>query len=212
TQDAAPPELLPLKMAVAAGANSGPIEAHDDRSQRIVAELEKLVDMSFPNATPLDDVIKYVRRCTTSRGFPDGIPIYIDPLGLQEAEKSVASTVSLDLAQVPLRASLRLLLEQLGLTYQVKDGLLKITSMGSEATSGDDDQPVRDGSLDGMAGMGGMGLTGEPAEASRGTILNQEAASDQAEELRVADGPGPGQPAAEKAAARGTFSTPSHPS
>ena len=31
--DAAPPELLPLKMAVAGAADSGPIDAHDDKSQ-----------------------------------------------------------------------------------------------------------------------------------------------------------------------------------
>ena len=44
----------------------------------------------------------------------------------------------LDLAQVPLKTSLRLLLKQLGLTYKVKDGLLQITSIHSE------DPPVED--------------------------------------------------------------------
>ena len=53
--------------------------------------------MHFPNETPLEDVIKYVRTSTTSPAFPDGIPIYVDPLGLQEAEKTTASTVTIDL-------------------------------------------------------------------------------------------------------------------
>ena len=34
--DAAPPELLPLRMDVAGGEDAGPIEAPDDRSQRVV--------------------------------------------------------------------------------------------------------------------------------------------------------------------------------
>ena len=56
--DAGPPELLPLNMAVAGQADSGPIEANDDRSRKIVAELSNVSDLSFPNETPLEDVIK----------------------------------------------------------------------------------------------------------------------------------------------------------
>jgi uncharacterized protein (TIGR02231 family) len=37
--DAAPPELLPLKMAVADVVDSGPIDAQDDRSQKIIEEV-----------------------------------------------------------------------------------------------------------------------------------------------------------------------------
>ena len=46
--DAAPPELLPLTMAIADRGDSGPLEAKDDRSQKIAAELGKLIDMQFP--------------------------------------------------------------------------------------------------------------------------------------------------------------------
>jgi hypothetical protein len=195
--DAAPPDLLPLRMAVAGAADPGPIEADDERSRRIAAELEVLIDMSFPNETPLEDVLKYVRSSTKSPRFPDGIPIYVDPVGLQEAEKTPTSPVVIDLAQVPLRTSLKLLLEQLGLTYKVRDGLLKITSMNSEDPQAEDDVPLPVG-FAGMGGMGGMGLSLEQAQASGGATLNREAASDQAEELRVADGPGPGPPAPER--------------
>ena len=144
--DAAPPELLPLKMAVAGEVDLGPIEAQDDRSQTVVAELGKPIPMSFAKETPLDDVIKYVRTSTKSQAFPDGIPIYVDPLGMQEAERSLNSTVTIDLAQVPLRTSLKLLLKQLGLTYQVKDGLLTITSEDSADQPFGADEPSRDGS------------------------------------------------------------------
>ena len=70
--------------------------------------------MTFPNETPLEDVIKYIRSCTKSSTFPEGIPIYVDPVGLQEAEKTMASTVTFDLKQVALRTSLKLILKQLG--------------------------------------------------------------------------------------------------
>ncbi|HKI17391.1 MAG TPA: hypothetical protein VKA15_05905 [Isosphaeraceae bacterium] len=60
-------------------------------------------------------MLAYVKSSTKSPTYPAGIPIYVDPVGLQEAEKSMTSTVTIDLEQVPLRASLRLLLQQLGL-------------------------------------------------------------------------------------------------
>ena len=46
--------------------------------------------------------------------------------------------------------------------------------------------------MGGMGGMGGMGLSLEQAQASGVAMLNQAAASDQAEEMRVADEPSPG--------------------
>jgi hypothetical protein len=204
--DAAPPELLPLKMAVAGHVNTGPIDGQDDRSQRIVAELAKLIDMKFKDETPLEGVIKYVRDSTKSPTFPEGIPIYVDPIGLQEAEKSLTSTASIDLAQVPLRMSLSLLLKQLGLAYQVNDGLLTITA----ETSADEsilNESSRRGIAGGMGGMGGgMGLSMEQTQAYAGARLNQVAASDQAEELRVTDGQGSDASPAEKDGPSVTFS------
>jgi hypothetical protein len=203
--DAAPPELLPLKMAVPVGTDPGPIEAKDERSQRIAAELGKPIDMKFANETPLEDVLKYVRSATMSPAFPEGIPIYVDPVGLQEAEKTHTSPVTINLTQVPLRTTLKLLLEQVGLAYQIKDGLLKITSMSSEDEARDAGGPDRGGFMGGMAGMGGfmggmagMGMSTELAQASGGALLNQAAAGEQAEELRVADGQGPGPSPLEK--------------
>ncbi len=43
--------------------------------------------MSFNAETPLDDVLKYIKQATTTPTF-SGIPIYVDPVGLQEAERS----------------------------------------------------------------------------------------------------------------------------
>jgi RNA polymerase sigma factor (sigma-70 family) len=100
-------------------------------SRAILEKLEKPISMSFANETPLEDVLKYIKSATQSRN-DTGIPIYVDPVGLNEAEKTMTSPVQLDLEGVPLKTTLRLLLKQLGLTYWVKDGLLMITSESSE--------------------------------------------------------------------------------
>jgi uncharacterized protein (TIGR02231 family) len=56
-----------------------------------------------------------------------------------------------------------------------------------------------------MGGMGGMGLTLEQVQAFGGARLNQAAANEQAEELRVANGQGTGPAPAERDAPSVTF-------
>ena len=51
--------------------------------------------MSFGTETPLEDFLKYIKQATTEPNYP-GIPIYVDPLGLQEADKTMTSTVQLE--------------------------------------------------------------------------------------------------------------------
>jgi hypothetical protein len=98
---------------------------------RIRDWLERPIPMRFPDETPLDDVLKYIKQATTTPGY-SGIPIYVDPIGLQEAERSLNSTVQIDLEGVALRETLGLCLKQLGLTYGVKEGRLRITSQDEE--------------------------------------------------------------------------------
>jgi hypothetical protein len=108
-----------------------PYTGFDDiRSRRVLAKLEEPISMSFAAETPLDDVLKYIKQATTTPTF-SGIPIYVDPVGLQEAERSINSTIQLDLEGVPLRRTLQLMLTQLGLAYFVEDGILVITSEDS---------------------------------------------------------------------------------
>jgi hypothetical protein len=102
---------------------------------RILEVLGRPIPMRFPAETPLDDVLKYIKQATTTPEYP-GLPIYVDPIGLQEAERSLSSTVQIDLDGVPLRETLRLCLEQLGLRYEVREGRLRITS--------EDEDPVPD--------------------------------------------------------------------
>ena len=100
---------------------------------RIWVALEQPVPMRFPNDTTLEDVMKFIESATHG---PDGkgIPIYVDPLGLQDAERSMTSTVTINLEGVALKTSLRLCLDQLGLSYGIRDGILLITSAEREVT------------------------------------------------------------------------------
>ena len=65
--------------------------------------LEEPVFMKFYEETPLEEVIKHIRESTKSSDMPGGIPIYVDPIGLTEADKTMTSTVRhLELEGVPL--------------------------------------------------------------------------------------------------------------
>jgi RNA polymerase sigma factor (sigma-70 family) len=122
--DGTPPE--------GAGAIGGEEEgrAKDPRSLKILEKLEEPISMSFATETALDDVLKYIKQATTTPKY-SGIPIYVDPLGLQEAERSLNSTVTMDLEGIPLRRTLQLMLTQLGLAYFVEDGILVVTAEDS---------------------------------------------------------------------------------
>jgi hypothetical protein len=86
------------------------------------------VTLSFAGETPLADVLQQIKDVTKG---PDGkrMPIYVDPIGLSEADKTLQSPVTIDLEDVPLRFSLRLVLKQLGLAYCIRDGVVIISSV-----------------------------------------------------------------------------------
>ena len=98
------------------------------KNEAVLTKLEEPISMSFANETPLEDVLKYIKQATVKPGQAP-IPIYVDPVGLQQAERSLNSTVQLDLEGVPLKTSLRLILKQLGLAYCIRDGVLIISSV-----------------------------------------------------------------------------------
>ena len=81
--------------------------------------------MHFPNETPLEDVLKYIRSATAG---PDGegIAIHVDPAGLERVDKSLKYPVTIDLTGVPLRRTLQLLADQLEMGYGIKDGMVTI--------------------------------------------------------------------------------------
>lgn len=111
---------------------SGP-QQHSDidpRSAALHKRLDEPIDMAFRNETPLEDVLKYIRSATAD-ATGKGLPIYVDPIGLQEAERTMTSPVSLELQGVPLRTTLTLLLRQVGMAYEVKDGVVIISNISS---------------------------------------------------------------------------------
>jgi hypothetical protein len=107
-------------------------------TKAVLAKLEQRIDLKFEKV-PLEQVLKFVKKA--SQGPKDnGIPIYVDPVGLQEAEKTMATPVSIDAKAEPLKTSLQRLLKSVGLAYTVKDGLVTITSESSL----DEEPPVKD--------------------------------------------------------------------
>ena len=99
--------------------NSGPANA------RILEALEQPIPMRFPDEIPLDDVLAYIKQATSTPTYP-GIPIYIERLAPDGADRSLSSPVRIDLEGVPLKTTLRLCLKQLGCGYSVQDGYLRI--------------------------------------------------------------------------------------
>jgi hypothetical protein len=120
----APPAASPNPPAPAAAS------ANDKLTRAIMTQLNERITMSFPQETPLEDVLKYIKSNTQSEelNLPSGITIYVDPLGLQQAEMTLATPVTLDLEGVPLRRTLTLVLNQVNMRYFVNDGVLFITS------------------------------------------------------------------------------------
>jgi hypothetical protein len=101
----------------------------DPRSQALLARLEEPVPMSFAHPTPLGDVLKYIQQATAG---PSGepIPIYVDPVNLggeldnNDADKLMKTPITIDLVGVPLRRSLKLIAEQLGMGVGIRDGMV----------------------------------------------------------------------------------------
>ena len=58
------------------------------KTRQILEQLDLPIPMPFANETPLNDVLKYIKQATTTPTFP-GIPIYVEPLGLEAAGKSI---------------------------------------------------------------------------------------------------------------------------
>jgi hypothetical protein len=101
-----------------------------DRTNAILAALNKVVSLHFKE-TPIDKAIEDVRKATAGPEFPDGIPIYTiqsDPrvFGTGVPIPWSERKVTVDLDGVRLKTSLRLMLGQAWMAYNVKEGLLII--------------------------------------------------------------------------------------
>ncbi len=98
--------------------------------------MDRSVPMDWPRGTPLGEAIEQIKGGTaTSWRFPRGLPIVVEPDGLDEAGQSLTSPVAAAPPPEdpggkprPLRQKLRLILEPLGLAAEVRDGAIVITA------------------------------------------------------------------------------------
>jgi hypothetical protein len=130
----------------------------NESERRIFRALRERGEAQFNNQ-PLSGVMQY---------FSDtyGIPIVIDPKGLEEETVTPEEPVTLNVPEISLRSALKLILEPLNLTYVIQDEVMKITNKKNSANVvrvypvGDLVVPVIQlGGGMGM-GMGGMGMGG----------------------------------------------------
>ena len=94
------------------------------RDEVIRRKLDEPIPFHFPEETRLEDMLRYIRRTTSDANFP-GMPIYVDPIGLYNAERSLNSTVQIDVDAIPVRDGLRLCLKQLGLGFTARSGFIR---------------------------------------------------------------------------------------
>ena len=99
----------------------------DPATKLIRDRLEDKIDPRFEK-TSLEDVFKLITSATRRGPNDRGIPIYVDPMGHVEAEKTPATPVSFTAKGESLKSSLERLLKSISLTYTVKDGFLMVTS------------------------------------------------------------------------------------
>lgn len=127
------------------------------KEQRILDALEADVDLDYPE-TPLKEVIEDLKERFN-------IPIVLATKKLEEAAINLETPVTVNFKQISLRAGLRNMLGELGLTYLIKDEVMQITTpedAGSQLITkvyrvGDLVVPITpNSSLFGLGGQGGM--------------------------------------------------------
>jgi hypothetical protein len=148
------------RVMIAASAAELATRETNPNTKSVLKKLEQPLSMSFAAETPLEDVLKHIKQSTTT-ATDSGIPIYVDPKGLKEAEATLASAIKLDLDGVPLKTTLRLMLKQIGLAYCVRDGVLLISSVqgiNEELSGAQSELDATDPNRGGPGGLGeGMG-------------------------------------------------------
>jgi RNA polymerase sigma factor (sigma-70 family) len=97
------------------------------KNARIRQRLDLVIDVVYPEGGNLEVLLKHIKQVTTDEKYP-GIPIYVDPFGLSDVDKSMSTKVALDFKQQSIRSVLHYTLRPLGLSYDVRDGFLMISS------------------------------------------------------------------------------------
>jgi len=96
------------------------------KTEHIRELLARKSDLAFPKGISLEQFLKTVKSTTSSKNDP-GIPIYVDPLGLQQSGQTLESIVVVEPGR-PLAVVLERALIVLNLGYDVHEGFLTISS------------------------------------------------------------------------------------
>jgi hypothetical protein len=100
-----------------------PVQDIEAKNQAIRDKLEKKIDFNF-DPVSLVNLLKYIK--SASQGPNDsGIPIYVNPSGVTDVE---VQGLRITKKNVPIRVGLKSALNQVGVSYEVRDGLLVIDS------------------------------------------------------------------------------------
>jgi hypothetical protein len=105
-------------------------QANRAAERSLVEKLGLPISMSFADETPLEDVLKYIMQATATP-TSSGIHIYVDPMGLLEAGREPTSTIQINMEGVPLKTTLKTALNSIGLTYEIDEMILVVTSKDS---------------------------------------------------------------------------------
>lgn len=112
------------------------------------AAIQGALDAPFKTAaTPggtmtLQSFLKTIRASSITGALWDGIPIYVDPVGLQEAGQTMIALIAVPPAGTVTKTVLESELARLKLDYVVKDGILTITSQESVDRESPSDDPL----------------------------------------------------------------------
>jgi hypothetical protein len=101
-------------------------QEHQKKTDHIRELLARKYDLPFPQGVSLEQFLKAVKSSTSSKNDP-GIPIYVSPLGLQQAGQTLESIVVVE-PGMPLAVVLERALNVLNLGYDVHDEFLTIDS------------------------------------------------------------------------------------
>ncbi len=112
------------------------------QSEAIADLVDQPLALTYPQQATLEVFLKDMKlHSAGGTKLPAGIPIYVDPIGLSEAEKTMASPVERPSAadKLTLREHLKRVLKPLGLGFMIKSGFLMITSEEAVDEPADED-------------------------------------------------------------------------
>jgi RNA polymerase sigma factor (sigma-70 family) len=100
------------------------------RNEALDRLLDQPLAIDHPNKSTLEKFLKYLKEATTKPGSGNsGIPIYVDPVGIDEVGVRITSPIDVVAMEgAPLRQNIRRALLPLGLGFRTKNGLLMISS------------------------------------------------------------------------------------